>query len=87
MQILKCFSSLRVFGKSDGRQLRFGADIIRLPAAGPGLLYFPNEEARKPWARKPAQCGDLRCTQARQIGSLAGGAVSSRPLDPARYSA
>ena len=39
-------------GKSDGRQLRFGADKIRLPAAGPGLLYLPNEEARKPWGTK-----------------------------------
>lgn len=80
-------------GKSDGRQLRFGADKIRLPAAGPGLLYFPNEEARKPWGTKTgarqdiALCRDLRCTQARQIGSFAGGAVSSRPLDPARHSA
>mgnify|MGYP004699748643 CR=1 FL=1 len=33
--------------KPDGRQSRFGADKIRLPA-GPGLLYLPNEEARKP---------------------------------------
>lgn len=38
--------------KPDGRQLRFGADKIRLPAAGPGLLYLPNEEARKPWGTK-----------------------------------
>ncbi len=72
-------------GKSDGRQLRFGADKIRLPAAVPGLLYLPNEEARKPWGTKTgaqqdiALCRDLRCTQTRQIGSFAGGAVSSRP--------
>ena len=23
-----------------------------MPAAGPGLLYLPNEEARKPWGTK-----------------------------------
>ena len=40
-------------GKSDGRQSRFGADKIRLPAApGRGLLYLPNEEARKLWGTK-----------------------------------
>lgn len=38
--------------KPDGRLLRFGADKIRLPAAAPGLLCLPNEEARKPWGTK-----------------------------------
>ena len=46
-------------GKSDGRQLRFGADKIRLPAAGPGLLYLPNEEARKPWGTKTGARQDI----------------------------
>ena len=46
-------------GKSDGRQLRFGADKIRLPAAGPRLLYFPNEEARKPWGTKTGARQDI----------------------------
>ena len=49
-------------GKSDGRLLRFGADKIRLPAAGPGLLYLPNEEARKPWGTKTGARQDIaRC--------------------------
>lgn len=46
-------------GKSDGRQSRFGADKIRLPAAVPGLLYFPNEEARKPWGTKTGARQDI----------------------------
>ena len=46
-------------GKSDGRQSRFGADKIRLPAAGPGLLYLPNEEARKPWGTKTGARQDI----------------------------
>ncbi len=46
-------------GKSDGRQSRFGADKIRLPAAGPGLLYFPNEETRKPWGTKTGARQDI----------------------------
>ena len=37
MQILKRFFRSVRSGKSDGRQLRFGADKIRLPAAGPGI--------------------------------------------------
>lgn len=46
-------------GKSDGRLLRFGADKIRLPAAAPGLLYLPNEEARKPWDTKTGARQDI----------------------------
>ena len=46
-------------GKSDGRQSRFSADKIRLPAAGPGLLYLPNEEARKPWGTKTGARQDI----------------------------
>lgn len=45
--------------KPDGRLLRFGADKIRLPAAGPGLLYLPNEEARKPWGTKTGVRQDI----------------------------
>ena len=45
--------------KPDGRQSRFGADKIRLPAAAPGLLYFPNEEARKPWGTKTGARQDI----------------------------
>lgn len=45
--------------KPDGRQSRFGADKIRLPAAAPGLLYFLNEEARKPWGTKTSARQDI----------------------------
>ena len=45
--------------KPDGRQSRFEADKIRLPAAVPGLLYLPNEEARKPWDTKTGARQDI----------------------------